>query len=160
HTVFAMDTYYYSSLGSYEFDARGEMLKELGFDATYLTLWNDRAWGDVKELPGVKPKYGLDVAGVYVTLDLAGDEKHEGNQRIANLFETIEGCNHIEMAVRSSESKPNNTDPQGNEKMKRWLDKLLPVAARRGITISLYPHINFWLDRIEISTCLCREYNH
>src|SRR5262245_37900921 len=108
HAVFAMDTHYYNSLGSYEFNARCEMLKELGYDATYLTLWNNHAWSDVKVLAGVKPKYDLDVAGVYVTLDLAGDEKQEGNQRIANLFETIEGCNHVEMAVRSSGSKPNN----------------------------------------------------
>ena len=160
HAVFAMDTYFCNSLGSYEFNARCEMLKELGFDGTYLTLWNDHAWSDLKDLPGVKSKHGLDVAAVYVTLDLAGDGKHEGNQRIAKLVETLEGCNHIEISVRSSESKPNNADPQGNEKMKRWLDKFLPVASQRGVTLSLYPHINFWLDRIEISTRLCLEYNH
>ncbi len=160
YSVFAMDTYFYNSLGAYEFDARCEMLKELGYDATYLTLWNEAAWQDLQQLPKVKSRHGLGVAAVYVTLDLAGDEKHAGNQRIVRLLETLEGCDHIEMSVKSSASSPQNSDPEGDQRMKRWLEKLLPIAQRRGITISLYPHINFWLDRIETSTRLCREIAH
>jgi sugar phosphate isomerase/epimerase len=159
YRVFAMDTCFYSPLGAYEFDARCEMLRELGYDATYLTTWSEVSWNDVSRLAGVKSRFGLEVAAVYVTLDLAGDEKHENNARIVRLLESVEGCSHIEMAVKSSGANPQSSDPDGNDRVRRWLDRLLPTAERRVLTVSLYPHINFWLDRIEIAVRVCREVN-
>src|SRR5689334_6580379 len=85
YRVFAMDTYFYTTLGAYEFDARCEMLKELDYDATYLTAWNDAAWADVPRIAQMKAKHGLDVAAVYATLDSAGDDNHAGNLRILKL---------------------------------------------------------------------------
>ncbi len=49
-TLFAMDTSFFGSLGAYGFDARFEMLRELGYDATYLTVWNEVAWQDLPRL--------------------------------------------------------------------------------------------------------------
>jgi len=159
YRIFAMDTYFYTSLGAYEFDARCEVLKELGYDATYLTAWTDAAWADVPRLAQVKTKFGLDVAAVYATLDSAGDDNHAGNLRILRLVESLEGCDHIELAIRSSKEGLKTSDPAGDDAAKRWLDKLLKVASLRRITISLYPHINFWLERIEDAVRLCRAYN-
>lgn len=160
YRVFAMDTYFYNPLGSYEFDARCEMLKELGYDATYLTLWNETAWKDLSRLRTVKSKHGLEVASVYVTLDVAGDENQRDNRRILRLVETIEGCDHIELAIRTTDKALRHPAPMGTENAKRWLDKLLRAAEKRSVTISLYPHMNFWLDRIEIAVELCRAFNH
>src|SRR6185503_17135757 len=126
--VFAMDTHFYNSLGAYEFDARCEMVKELGYDATYLTAWNDAAWKDVGRLAQVKSRHGLDVAAVYATGDLSGGEHRDANRRIVRLVESLEGCAHIEMAVRSAGASVQKSDPAGDESLSKWLGKVLPIA--------------------------------
>ena len=47
------------------------MLKELGYDATYLTAWSDAAWNDVPKLKDVHRRHGLEVASVYTMYDLS-----------------------------------------------------------------------------------------
>lgn len=156
YRVFAMDTYFYHSLGAYEFDARCEMLKELGYDATYLTAWSQAAWDDVPRLAGVKAKHGLDVAGVYATLDITAKE----NDKILRLVEGLEGCTQIELSLRAGDKTLALSDPAGDAAAIRWLNQLLPIAERRGIHIALYPHITFWLERLEDAGRLCRQLNH
>src|SRR5438552_4057630 len=55
YRVYAMDTHFYTPLGVYEFDARCEMLAELGYDATYLTMMMNEpgTWEDLKGLKEV-----------------------------------------------------------------------------------------------------------
>lgn len=69
-------------MGIYSFEARCEMLKEIGYDATHLSVWHGERWRDVEKLKNVKEKYGLDVAGVYVVLDLSLGEDHPRNTGI------------------------------------------------------------------------------
>lgn len=63
-------------MGIYSFEARCQMLKEIGYDAPYLSVWHGERWRDVEKLKDVKEKYGLDVAGVYVVLDLSLGEDY------------------------------------------------------------------------------------
>ena len=155
-----MDTSFYNSLGAYEFDARCEMLRELGYDAAYLTLWSDDAWADVPRLASVKERYGLDVAAVYATLDIAGHTNHEENRRIVDLVATVEGCGVIELSLRSSDPSLTRSDPAGDAAAGQWLRMLLGVAEHRGMTLALYPHHNFWMERIEDAVRLCHTIDH
>lgn len=155
-TLYAMDTSFYHPLGSYGFEARCQMLRELGYDATYLTLWSEEAWADLARLPTVGERFGLGVAAVYVILDLAGDDDHAANRRILDLVETLDGCGTIEVAIRSSDPGHQASDPALDEAALRWLWPMLEGAERRGITIALYPHIRFWLERTEDAVRLCR----
>ena len=158
--LFAMDTFFTNSLGCYEFDARCEMLAELGYDGTYLTLFNDTDWGNLSKLTTVKERYGLEVAGVYAGFDIAGDESHEGNRRILDMVETLEGCASVELSMISSDASLKPSDPQGDKRAVSWLQKLLRVAERRNISISLYHHMFFWMERIEDAVRLCRRLDH
>jgi sugar phosphate isomerase/epimerase len=160
YRVFAMDTYFYTSLGAYEFDARCEMLRELGYDAGYLTAWNEAAWNDVPRVAGVKAKFGINISAVYATLDVAGGDDDAVNRRIVRLVETLEGCDRIELAVRTTDKNIQKSDATHDGQMLRWLERMLPVAERRGITIALYPHMNFWLERIEDAVRLCEKRKH
>jgi sugar phosphate isomerase/epimerase len=159
-TIYAMDTSFYTSLGAYDFEARCEMLKELGYDATYLTLWSDDAWADVPRLATVRERHGLEVTAVYVTLDIANEPDDPANRRILELVDTIEGCRTIELSVRSSDPELPLSDPRGDEAARRWLSVLLERAERRGTTIALYPHIRFWMERMEDAVRLCRAVDH
>ena len=160
HEVFAMDTFFYNSLGAYDFDARCEMLKELGYNATYLTLWSEPAWRDVLKLAKVKDRYGLDVAAVWITLNISGSEYDEGNQRILRLLETLEGSKSVEVALVSGNASLRSSDPAGDKAAIDWLEKLLEIAHRRNLTILLYPHITHWMERIEDAVRLCTKVDH
>src|SRR3954471_22437036 len=155
YRVYAMDTYFYNSIARYPFEVRCEMLAELGYDATYLTAWSEQAWSDVPKLANVKRDYDLDAAAVYGVLDLATGDELEMNRRVYHLIETLEGCPNVELAIKTS---PAGSD--GDDGVVRVLDRLLAAAERRKLNLLLYPHINFWLERIEDGVRLCRRINH
>jgi sugar phosphate isomerase/epimerase len=160
YRVYAMDFSFYNSMGIYSFEARCEMLKEIGYDAMHLSVWHGERWRDAAKLGSVKRNYGLDVAGVYVVLDLSLGEGHPRNQGILQLLETLEGCSTVELAIQSAGSRLRPSDPAGDDAAAKWLETALAVCERRGIDLLLYPHLSFWLERHEDAVRLCRRLNH
>ncbi len=157
--VFAMDTYFYTSLGAYAFDVRCEMLAELGYDATYLTLWSAEAEADIPRLAYVKARYGLDVAGVYTTLDIAsapaGSAAH-----VLELIETLPIPTQVAVALYAEAPGRTQSDATLDDQALPWIERLLAVADRHGHEILLYPHFAFWLERTEDAVRLCRRLAH
>jgi sugar phosphate isomerase/epimerase len=156
--AYAMDTGFYNSLGSYDFDARCEIAKELGFDAAYLTLWSETAWADVPKLAGVRERFDLDVAGVYCPLDMTAPSAEEDGARIEKLIRTIEGTDKVELALLSERHEPSDTS--GDELALQWLERFAGAAADRGVTLMLYPHALCWLERTDDAIRLCRRFDH
>lgn len=158
--VYAMDTAFYHSIGAYEFDARCEMLRELGYDATYLTLWSPAAWADLDRVPHVQATYGLEVAGVYAGLDVSAPFEDARNQAVVALLQRLEGCRTVEVPLAATTAGLAPSDPAGRPEARRWLEHLLPLAEQRDLTIALYPHRNTWLERVEDAVWLCRALAH
>jgi sugar phosphate isomerase/epimerase len=156
--VYAMDTSFYNRLGAYDFDVRREMLAELGYDATYLTLWSETAWGDVPRLARVCERFGLGVAAVYANLDVGAGQDHEANGRIERLLHDLEGCTTVELAVTNAAHAP--SDPLGDAACLKWLGRLLPIAEEHGITLALYPHVGHWLEKLQDAARLCATVQH
>lgn len=160
YKFYAMDFAFYNSMGIYSFEARCEMLKEIGYDATHLSVWHGERWRDVEKLKNVKEKYGLDVAGVYVVLDLSLGENHPRNTGILKMLEIMEGCSTVELAIQSVGYHIRPSDPKGDDIAVKWLEKALKIAERRNINILLYTHLSFWIERHEDAVRLCKRLNH
>lgn len=165
HALYAMDTSFYHSLGAYHVDARCEMLKELGYDATYLTIWDEPAWEeatwrDASRVAEVKSRHDLDIAAVYATLDIGAPDDHPGNARVLRLLDTLVGCDTVELSIIGNGTRLRPSDPAGDGAAERWLGRLLGAAERRGVTLALYPHVSLWLERIEDAVRLCRAIGH
>ena len=161
YRVYPMDTCFYNSITRYPFEVRlAGMAAELGYDATYLTCWSEQAWKDVAKLPVVKKTYGLDVAAAYVTVDLAGGDELEENRKAVRLIESIEGCPNVEIAIKTTVAGMRPSDPIGDEVAIRFLERLLPICEKRGITLLLYSHINFWMEGIGDAIRLCQRLDH
>jgi len=158
--LFAMDTFFTNSLGTYEFDAQCEILEELGYDGIHVALLSEVQWQVLPRLAEVQKRYGLDVVAVYATLDVAADDSHQGNCRIMNVIETLEGCGSVELGLRSSDAALKSSDPKGDEMAIALLQRLLKVADRRKLNVNLYPHMRLWMERIEDATRLCKKMNH
>jgi sugar phosphate isomerase/epimerase len=156
--AYAMDTGFYNAQGSYDFDARCEIARELGFDATYLTLWSETAWNDVARLATVRERFDLDVAGVYCPIDMTAPDADAQEQRITDLLRTIEGTNLVEIALLSTTLKP--SDEAGDDVALALLQRLADAAADRDITLLLYPHALCWLERTSDAVRLCRKMDH
>jgi sugar phosphate isomerase/epimerase len=156
--VYAMDTGFYNSLGSYDFDARCEIANELGFDATYLTLWSETAWADVPKLASARDRHGLEVAGVYCPLDMTAPSAEQDGRRIEELVRTIDGCDHVEIALLSDTYGP--SDQSGDDVALGWMERLAGAAAERDVTLMLYPHALCWLERTDDAIRLCRRLDH
>lgn len=143
HTHYAMDTYFYTPMGLYGFQDRAEITAEVGFDATYLSIWDGLNWQQVEQLHGVKKRYGIDVAATYVVLKL--DKPHS----VKGIFRAIEALptgSTVELAIGSAGSGIQSGDPRGDDAVVHFLAELLPKAANRGIEVILYPHYGFWLS--------------
>lgn len=145
-TLFALDTWFYNSLGSYPIEAKCEILAETGFDGINLTLWSEPAWADVARISAIQKEYGIEVAGVYTSI--AADDDAEGIERIRELLRTVEGCRLVDLAVLGSTGASSFSDPAGDAKIIPVLDELAALAAEREIVLSLYHHINSWMETL------------
>lgn len=151
-----MDTFFYNSLGAYEWNARCEMLRELGFEGTYLTLWSEDAWADLSQVRHVRERFGIDVAGIYWTLDL--DDRGGANALFLQALRDENRVPHgarFEIAIVGADAFSAQ-----DERLSFWLAQILDVAASRELQIALYPHAGFWLESLEQATLIAKRHAH
>lgn len=146
---FAMDTCFYSSQGSYGLDARCEMLRELGYDGTYLTLGSDVSWDDLARLAEVAARNELAIGGVYAVLDLAEDASGAANRRLFESAPLFAGLGRVELALRDS-------GQAGDGGAARGLVEELLERLPGDVEVCLYPHVGFRLERFDQAVELAR----
>lgn len=155
-TYFAMDTAFRHALGTYPLEARCEMTAELGYDATYLTLFGERDWDDAGRIADVASAHGLDVAAVYAGLDVSAPPEDPENRRVLDLAASLEGVRGLEVPLSASADGVENSDPAADDDAVAWLERLLD-AATDDLAVSLYPHVGNWLERVEDAVRLCER---
>lgn len=141
--LYAMDTFFYTSLGSYDLDARCQMLSELGYAGTHLTVWSERAERDIDRLAHVTQHYKLSVFGVYFVLDI--NDAHHIQHTVA-LIERIAVSTTIELAITVGGPGQHRSDARFDHDAVRALQHICDRAQARGHTVVLYPHVDFWLE--------------
>ncbi len=155
--VYAMDTFFYSSLGSYNLYARCQMLNELGFDGTYLTVWNADAEADIRNLADASSHHKLTVHGVYFMLNIADAQSV---QRTLALIAQVPLPTTIELAVYVESPNRHQRDERHDHLLLHYLPHILAIAEQHNHHIALYPHINFWLETIDDAVRICSQYAH
>lgn len=158
YSLYAMDTFFYNSMGTYDFETRAQMLQQLGYDATYLSVWSPQAWSEVDRLNDVK-KYGIDVAAIFIPVDLSHGTQSPPAQRILNLLERLEGTDTVELAIQSVGRYPRSAGA-GDSVATEFLRQALSIAQHRGIQILLYPHYSYWMEQHNDAVRLCQQLNH
>lgn len=157
---YAMDMPFYSSMGVYPFADRCEIVKAVGYDAMHLTVWDGRNWAQAQELATVKERFNLDVAGVYIVLDLALGERDPRNSGILKMIASMPEGSTIELAIKSAAPGMRQSDPAGDAPVSAWLKQALAIAEDRGSRILLYTHITFWVDKHSDAIRLCEKIAH
>ncbi len=137
-----MDFIFQTKLGTYTLATQCEMLAEQGYQGLTVSAWSK----ELHDLPRVKERWGLDVGALYL-IYRPGLESF-----VTHIFETIEGCTSIELALHSGDTV--------QDLDRRMLERVLPIAERRGIDIALYPHARYGMQTTSEAVALCQEFDH
>ncbi|AIM37019.1 xylose isomerase [Sphingobacterium sp. ML3W] len=147
YPIHALDSFFYTSMGVYQFQSQCEMLAELGYDGITVAAWGGTPYTDLSLLPTVKSRYGLDVVALYAVL-------HEGRNDaiIRQIIDTVEGVTMIELAVQTSIN--------GMPAILRFIESILPIVERRGLKLVLYPHLLHVTQTTAQVVEICKYFNH
>lgn len=155
--IFAMDTFFYTSLGSYDMTARCQMLSELGYDGTYLTVWSPQAERDIALLATVPANHKLTVNGVYFMLNIADAA---AMQHTLALIAQVPVATTIELAIYVNQPNQHQQDPQFDDLLLTYLPQLCQIAEQHNHQLALYPHVKFWLETVADAVRICTKYPH
>jgi len=147
-SAYGMDVGFYSYLGAYPLATRCAILADLGYQATNLTLWSEPAWADLPGLKSSAEYYGLDVAAIYLTVDLAAPLDAPETQRALRAIEQA-GSTPVEVTLRFSDERHERSSAEGDGTARRFLDGAIAEAQRVGGELRLYPHYAFWMERVD-----------
>lgn len=157
NTFFAMDTCFLTSTGKYGLRARCEMLQELSYDGSYLSLLKKQDWEDLPSAERVAAECGVPLQGVYYTLDMDTPGSVEEARAV---IDALQSCKTVELAVTGSSRTHAPSDPGADPVVIALLAPLIAAAEAKGITLVLYPHIGLWLERTSDAVRLCKTINH
>ncbi len=154
---FAMDTCFLTSTGKYDLRARCEMLQDLSYDGSYLSLLKEHDWDDLPRAERVAAECGVPLQGVYYTLDM---DTPRSVEEAGAVIAALHTCKTVELAVTSSSGRYTRSDPDADPAVMALLEPLIAAAEAKGITLVLYPHIGLWLERSADAVRLCKTINH
>lgn len=146
--VYGMDVGFYSHIGAYPLETRCAMLADLGYQATNLTLWSEPAWADLDQLWSTARRHGLDVAGIYLTIDLSLPIEHPEMRRALSAIERA-GATPVELTFHYSNGEYAVSDAAGDADAVRFLEVAVARAEATGGELRLYPHFSFWMERVD-----------
>lgn len=147
YSIHALDSFFYNSMGVYQFESQCEMLAELGYDGITVSAWGGTPYTDLTLLPNVKKKHGLNIEGLYLVL-------HEGRNDavLRKIIESVEGVELIEFAIQTSVN--------GMTSILRTIESILPILERRNLRMALYPHLKHITQTTTEVQQICEYFTH
>ena len=147
-TVYAFENYFGDSPMADDPVTQAALLKSLGYGATYhdLNRKTEEGWNRFLTREESSRHGGLPVLAYYTELDL-GKEPPEGGHSVDEVIAHLPSGSVLELSVRMEGAQ--SSDASRDAEVIAVLRPLVDLARSRGVTISLYHHIWFLLERIE-----------
>lgn len=157
NVLFAMDTCFYNRDGRYTPRARAAMLRDLGYAGVNATLWDDRSWADMPALLAALDAQGLALSGIYASVDVA---QGQIDPRLSGVLDMLAGRPALlELSMNSSGEHDKPSSPRADTRAADVVNRLADLTRQRGLRLSLYPHVNCWLERLEDAVRLLMRVN-
>ena len=146
--LYAFDNYFAHTPLVDDPAAQAELARQLGYGATYHSMNRTTAegWAKLRSWHDASAAGGLPVAAYYTVVKI-GEEPPEGGYQVDELIAVLPEGSILELAITIPGQSP--SDATHDARAVAWLRELLPAARKRDITLSLYHHIWFWMERIE-----------
>ena len=147
-TIYAFDNYFSDSPMAEDPVAQAALLKSLGYSATYHSMnrKTEDGWKMFLAREDSSRRSGLPVIAYYTVLEL-GKEPSEGEHSVEEVIAHLPSGSVLEIAIMMAGSQA--SDASRDAEVIAVLRPLVDLARSRGVTISLYHHIWFLLERIE-----------
>ena len=158
--IYAFDNYFTNNADRpYTPTERWDLLKAHGYDAGYLGVnrTNADAWTTLLDVRAQTERTGLKLAAAYCVLDL-NDPQPQGHHTLAEVIELLHPGETLELAITNS-AKEKPPAPALDDAAIAIIAPLLSLAKTRGVSIALYHHIWFYLERIEDCVRLAEKIN-
>jgi sugar phosphate isomerase/epimerase len=123
-----------------DFTQQAEMLKELGYDGVG-HIWLD---GVAERLQSLDAR-GLGLFQITIQVDIAPG-KQPYDPRLKEVLHLLRGRG-VQFALLINGLKP--SDPAGDERAVQVIREMANLVPDSGAEFLLYPHTDFWLERIE-----------
>lgn len=150
----AQETCFYNLHGFHTAQTRAEMAADLGYAGVCPVLFTEPAWNEIATLQTHLDRLDLAMPSAWVCVDLARDLP----PRLDEALDVIAGRGTmLEVSFRHGGCDGAGAVADLDAAGCKTIDKLLDAAARRGVGVSFYPHINFWLQRVEDAVALCEH---
>ena len=158
YTVYAFDNYFGDSPMADDPVAQAALLKSLGYGATYHSMnrKTEEGWKRFLTWEESSRHGGLPVIGYYTVLEL-GKEPPEGGHSVEEVIAHLPLGSVLELAVSLAGAQA--SDASRDTELVAVLRPLVDLARSRGVTISLYHHIWFLLERIEDCVRVAKKIN-
>ncbi len=119
-----------------------EMVKELGYAGI-----GPQGGAGLPEMVKECRKNNLNLYAAYVGCDIGPDEKKYGPE-LTQAIEALKGTNSmLWLFVRSNKDKVSS--PTGDDRAVAVIQEIADMAAKKQVRIALYPHVGFWVERVE-----------
>lgn len=147
--LYAFDNFFEGCDRPYPTPERWDLQHRLGYDLAYLSInrAQDDSWRKLLEAPGQIVRTGLGLAAAYTFVNLC-DPAPSPERTASAMLELIPDGGTFELAFTVGWKKE-LSDPARDEEVLAFLDPLVRRARERNVTISLYPHYGFWMERVE-----------
>jgi len=123
-----------------DFVQQAQMLKELGYDGVG-HIWLDKVADRILSLDAV----GLKLFQITIQVDIAPG-KQAYDPRLKEVLGQVKGRG-VQFALLMNGMKP--SDPLGDERAATIIREISDLGKDSGAQFLLYPHTDFWMERIE-----------
>ncbi len=122
------------------FEEQAAMLKELGYPGVG-HIWMDKLPERIKSLDAA----GLKLFQITITVNIAPD-KEAYDRKVKEYLPLLNG-RKVQFLLLMNGMKP--SDPAGDDRAVEIIRELASLAEPAGAEMLLYPHTDFWMERIE-----------
>jgi sugar phosphate isomerase/epimerase len=132
-------------------DYQAELLNRFGFDGMEL-MGLDSIDNKIKSLE----KYNLRLFMVYIQIDMEKD--HPYDPRLPDFIKKMKDRG-VTLWLHVHSDKYGPSDPLGDKQCVAILQDLADFANDFNVSIALYPHYGFWLEKVEDAVRLTKKIN-
>ena len=151
NAFFAMDTGTRDAAHQ-SIESQVSMIKDLGF-AGFGPAYVDAQ--SVRETLASLDKYDLKMFALFIVANLDGG-KSAVTPRLAEAIQSLKGRDTLLwLALQSQKFKPSSSE--GDAEAVPALREISRLAEEAGLRVALYPHANFWVQRVEDAVRLADE---
>jgi len=131
-------------------ELQARMLKELGYDGM-----SHSGVEGVADLLAALDRHGLKLFTLYVGAWLDGDQP-KYDPRLPDVIKRLKGRETmIWLTIRSKKHKPSS--PTGDARAVEIVRELADAAWASGLRVALYPHVWFWVERVEDAVRVAKQ---